>query len=140
MTLKLFNTMSRKKEVFKPLDNKKVKMFVCGVTEYDYVHLGHARTYAFYDTLTRYLRYLDYKVTYIQNVTDVGHLLETGEDKVIKKAKEERKDPMEIVEFFMRHHLMAFDKMRFLRPDLLKRATHHIKEIIEQSFLSKYRG
>jgi cysteinyl-tRNA synthetase len=132
MVLKLFNTMSRKKEVFKPLDNKKVKMFVCGITEYDYVHLGHARTYAFYDTLVRYLRYLGYKVTYLQNVTDVGHLLETGEDKIIKKAKEERKDPMEIVKFFMNHHLTAFDKMRFLRPDMLKRATHHIDEIIEQ--------
>jgi len=132
MTLKLFNTMSKKKEVFKPLDDKKVKMFVCGVTEYDYVHLGHARTYAFYDALVRYLRYLGYKVTYLQNVTDVGHLLDTGEDKIIKKAKEERKDPMEIVEFFMKHHLMAFDRIRFLRPDLLERATDHIKEIIEQ--------
>ena len=124
--------MSKKKEVFKPLDDKKVKMFVCGVTEYDYVHLGHARTYAFYDALVRYLRYLGYKVTYLQNVTDVGHLLDTGEDKIIKKAKEERKDPMEIVEFFMKHHLMAFDRIRFLRPDLLERATDHIKEIIEQ--------
>ncbi len=132
MVFKIFNTISRKKELFKPLDDKKVEMFVCGVTEYDYVHLGHARTYAFYDTLVRYLRYLGYKVTYLQNVTDVGHLLDTGEDKIIKKAKEERKDPMEIVEFFMKHHLMVFDKMRFLRPDMLKRATLHIKEIIEQ--------
>jgi len=132
MILKIFNTMTRKKEIFKPLDDKKVKMFVCGVTEYDYVHLGHARTYAFYDTLVRYLRYLGYDVTYLQNITDVGHLLETGEDKIIKKAKEEKKDPMEIVEFFMKQHLMAFDRFRLLRPDLLERATHHIKEIIEQ--------
>lgn len=124
--------MSRKKEIFKPLEKGKVKIFVCGVTEYDYVHLGHARTYAFYDTLVRFLRYSGYRVNYIQNITDVGHLLETGEDRIIKKAKEERKDPMEIVEFFMKHHLMTFDKMRFLRPDMLLRATHHIKEIIEQ--------
>ncbi len=124
--------MSKKKEIFKPLDDKKVKIFVCGVTEYDYVHLGHARTYAFYDTLVRYLRYLGYQITYLQNITDVGHLLDTGEDKIIKKAKEEKKNPMEIVEFFMKQHLMAFDKIKFLRPDLLERATQHIKEIIEQ--------
>jgi cysteinyl-tRNA synthetase len=130
--LKLFNTMTKKKEVFKPLKNKEVKIFVCGVTVYDYVHLGHARTYSFYDTLVRLLRYLGYKVTYLQNVTDVGHLLDTGEDRIIKKAKEEKKRPMEIAEFYLKHWLEIMEKLKIQKPDLMPRATEHIKEIIEQ--------
>ncbi len=131
--LRIFNTMTKKKEVFKPLKNKEVKLFVCGVTEYDYVHLGHVRTYAFYDTLVRFLRHQGYKVTYLQNVTDVGHLTEdTGEDKVEKKAIQENKTPQQIVNFFLRNHLENFDRLGLLRPDLLKKATDHIPEIIEQ--------
>ncbi len=124
--------MIKKKELFKPLVDKKVKMFVCGVTEYDHVHLGHARTYAFYDTLVRFFRYLGYHVTYIQNVTDVGHLTDTGEDKVIKKAIEEKKQPMEIVNYFLKLHLETFDRFKLLKPDMMPRATEHIKEIIDQ--------
>lgn len=132
MSLKLFNTMTKKKELFKPLKDKKVKMFVCGVTVYNYTHLGHARTYAFYDTLVRFLRYLGYKVTYLQNVTDVGHLFDTGEDKILKKAKEERKEPMEIAQFYLKHWLDIMEKLRLQKPDLMPRATEHIKEIIKQ--------
>ncbi len=132
MTLKVFNTLTSKKELFKPLNNKKVKLFVCGVTVYDYVHLGHARTYSFYDTLVRFLRYLGYKVTYLQNVTDVGHLLDTGEDRLIKKAKEEQKDPMEIAQFYLNHWIEMMEKLKLQKPNLLPRATDHIKEIIEQ--------
>jgi cysteinyl-tRNA synthetase len=130
--LKLFNTMTKKKEIFKPLKDKEVKIFVCGVTVYDYVHLGHARTYSFYDTLIRLLRYLGYKVTYLQNVTDVGHLLDTGEDRIIKKAREEKKHPMEIAEFYLKHWLEVMEKLKIQKPDLMPRATEHIKEIIEQ--------
>ncbi|MBI4010374.1 MAG: cysteine--tRNA ligase [Candidatus Aenigmarchaeota archaeon] len=131
--LRLFNTMTKKKETFKPLKDKYVKIFVCGVTVYDYAHLGHARTYAFYDTLVRFLRYLDYKVAYLQNVTDVGHLTEdTGEDKIIKKAKEESKDPLEITNFYLNHWLEMMEKFKLQKPDLLPRATDHIKEIIGQ--------
>jgi len=133
MQLKVYNTITRKKEVFQPLEDKKVKMFVCGVTVQDYTHLGHARTYSFYDTLVRLLRYLGYKVTYLQNVTDVGHLLDTGEDRVIKKAEEEKKHPLEISEFYLKHMLETFDRLRLLRPDLLPKATEHIQEIIEQA-------
>jgi len=132
MMFRVFNTRTRRREVFKPLEKGKVKMFVCGVTVYDYVHLGHARTYAFYDTLVRFLRHLGYRVTYLQNVTDVGHLLETGEDRMIKKAKEEKKHPLEIADFYMKHELEMFEKLKFLTPDLMPRATEHIKEIIEQ--------
>jgi len=132
MVFKVFNTLTRRREVFKPLEKGKVKMFVCGVTVYDYVHLGHARTYAFYDTLVRFLRHLGYRVTYLQNVTDVGHLLETGEDRMIKKAKEEKKHPLEIADFYLKHELEMFKKLKFLTPDLMPKATEHIKEIIEQ--------
>ena len=125
--------MSGKKEVFKPLEKGRVKIFVCGMTDYDYMHLGHGRTYAFYDVLIRFLKFLGYKVYYIQNITDVGHLREdTGEDRVIKKAIEEKKDPMEIVDFYMRKHLEAADKLKLERPNILARATGHMIEIIEQ--------
>ena len=133
MVLKLTNTMSGKKEVFKPLEKGRVKIFVCGMTDYDYMHLGHGRTYAFYDVLIRFLKSLGYKVYYIQNITDVGHLREdTGEDRVIKKATEEKKDPMEVVDFYMRKHLEAADKLKLERPNILARATGHLIEIIEQ--------
>ncbi len=125
--------MTKKKEALKPLKNKEVKLFVCGVTEYDHVHLGHARTYAFYDTLVRFMKHQGYKVTYLQNVTDVGHLTEdTGEDKVEKRALAERKTPQQIVDYFLRNHLENFDRLGLLRPDLMKKATDHVPEIIEQ--------
>jgi len=132
MVIRFFNTRTRKREVFKPLKNKEVKMFVCGVTVYDYLHLGHARTYAFYDTLVRFLRFLGYKVTYLQNITDVGHLLDTGEDRLVKKAEEEKKHPLEIADFYLKHELEMFQRLKFLKPDLMPRATEHIKEIIQQ--------
>jgi len=132
MVIRFFNTLTRKREVFKPLKNKEVKMFVCGVTVYDYLHLGHARTYAFYDTLVRFLRFLGYKVTYLQNITDVGHLLDTGEDRLVKKAEEEKKHPLEIADFYLKHELEMFQRLKFLKPDLMPRATEHIKEIIQQ--------
>lgn len=93
MSIRIYSTLTRKLEIFKPLKDKEVRMFVCGLTVYDYLHLGSARTYSFYDTLTRFLRHLGYKVTYLQNVTDIGHLLDTGEDRMIKKAREEKKAP-----------------------------------------------
>ncbi len=132
MSLRLFNTMTKKKELFKPLKGKQVKLFVCGVTVQDYTHLGHARTYSFYDTLVRFLRYSSYEVTYLQNVTDVGHLLDTGEDRILKKANEEKKHPKEIAEFYLNHWLEVMNKLNLLRPDILAKATDHIPEIIEQ--------
>jgi len=132
MAIKIHNTLTRKLEVFKPLKDKEVRMFVCGLTVYDYLHVGHARTYAFYDTLTRFLRHSGYKVTYLQNVTDIGHLLDTGEDRMIKKAREEKKHPLEVADFYYKHELEVFEKLRIEKPDLMPRATDHIKEIIEQ--------
>ena len=132
MTIKLFNTLTRKKEVFRPLKDKEVKMFVCGLTVYDYLHLGHARTYSFYDTLVRFLRHSGYTVTYIQNVTDIGHLLDSGEDRMMKKAREEKKHPMEVADFYYKHELEMFEKLRIEKPSMMPRATDHITEIIEQ--------
>ncbi len=132
MALKLFNTMTKKKEVFKPLKNKQVKLFVCGVTVYDYTHLGHARTYVFYDTLVRFLEHQNYKVKYLQNVTDVGHLLDTGEDRILKKAKQEQKDPLQIANNYLIHWLEMMEKLHIKKPDLMPRATEHINEIITQ--------
>lgn len=133
MPLRIFNTLTKKRELFKPLDGKKVKMFVCGVTEYDFVHLGHARTYAFYDTLVRFLRHQEFDVTYLQNVTDVGHMTDdTGEDKVERKALKEKKTPQQIVDFYLRHHLESFDHLHIMRPDILEKATDHIPEIVAQ--------
>ncbi len=133
MALKLTNTMSGKKEVFKPLEKGRVKIFVCGMTDYDYMHLGHGRTYAFYDSLIRLLKFSGYRVYYIQNITDVGHLREdTGEDRITRKAAEEEKDPMEVVDFYMRKHLEAADKLKLERPNILARATGHLIDIMEQ--------
>lgn len=132
MNVKLFNTLTRKEEIFQPLKDKEVRMFVCGLTVYDYLHLGHVRTYSFYDTLVRFLKHLGYKVTYIQNVTDIGHLLDTGEDRMMKKAREEKKHPSEIADFYYKHELEVFERLRIRKPDLMLRATDHIPEIIEQ--------
>ncbi len=132
MTIKLFNTLTRRKEVFRPLKGKEVKMFVCGLTVYDYLHLGHARTYSFYDTLVRFLRHFGYEVTYMQNVTDIGHLLDSGEDRMVKKAREEKKHPIEVANFYYRHELEMFEKLKIEKPSMMPRATDHIPEIIEQ--------
>jgi len=132
LTIKLFNTLTRRKEVFRPLKGKEVKMFVCGLTVYDYLHLGHARTYSFYDTLVRLLRHLGYEVTYIQNVTDIGHLLDSGEDRMMKKAREEKKHPMEVANFYYKHELEMFEKLKIEKPSMMPRATDHIPEIIKQ--------
>jgi cysteinyl-tRNA synthetase len=132
LIIKLFNTLTRKKEAFRPLKSKEVKMFVCGLTVYDYLHLGHARTYSFYDTLVRLLKHMDYKVTYIQNVTDIGHLLDSGEDRMMKKAREEKKHPMEVADFYYKHELEMFEKLKIEKPSMMPRATDHIPEIIEQ--------
>jgi cysteinyl-tRNA synthetase len=132
MSIQIYNTLTRKLETFKPLKDKEVRMFVCGLTVYDYLHLGSARTYSFYDTLARFLRHLDYKVTYLQNVTDIGHLLDTGEDRMIKKAREEKKHPLEVADFYLKYELEMFEKLGIQKPDLMPRATDHIKEIIEQ--------
>jgi cysteinyl-tRNA synthetase len=134
MALKLHNSLTRRKEEFKPIKKGKVGMYVCGPTVYGHAHLGHAKSYVSFDVLVRYLRYLGYDVTYVQNITDVGHLLgETneGEDRILVAAEREKKHPMAIAEFYARNFFDDMDKLNCLRPDISPRATGHIIEQIE---------
>ncbi len=97
MALQLYNSLTRRTEEFKPLEEGRVGIYVCGPTVYGHAHLGHAKSYVSFDVLVRYLRYLGYTVTYVQNITDVGHLTDdadAGEDKIAKAARRERKHPM----------------------------------------------
>src|SRR5437764_13736294 len=98
MTLRVFNVLQREKVEFVPITHGKVNMYVCGPTVYDSAHLGHAKTYVSFDVIIRYLRYTGYDVLYVQNLTDVGHLLDSGEDRILKKARQAASTPMQIVE------------------------------------------
>lgn len=108
-------------------------MYVCGPTVYDYAHLGHAKTYIGYDIIYRYLKYLGYNVTYVQNITDVGHLTDDadqGEDKIEKRAKKEKKKPLEVARFYEKEHFKDMRALNILKPDHSPRASDYIKEII----------
>jgi len=131
MGLRVYNTIKNKIEDFEPLNDNKVRMYVCGTTDYDYIHLGHARTYIAYDMMVRYLEWKGYDVLYVQNITDVGHLTDEGEDKIEKKADEEKIHPMQIVEYYMRKHLENVDDLKIKRPDIMPRATGHLIDMIE---------
>ncbi len=140
MVLQVFNTMSGKLEEFKPLRKKHVGMYVCGPTVYDWAHLGHARTYLAFDVIVRWLEFKGFSVFYVQNITDVGHLTEdTAEDKIVKRAKKERIEPMQLVEAYMREYFRDLDSLGVKRPDISPRATGHLIEIIEviQSLIEK---
>jgi cysteinyl-tRNA synthetase len=131
MPLVIYNTLSRKKEEFKPIVEGRIKMYVCGPTVYDYSHIGHAKTYVAFDTIVRYLRWQGNAVRYVQNITDVGHLLDSGEDRILKGAARERVEPMEIVEKYARAYFEDMDSLGVQRPDISPRASAHIPEQIE---------
>jgi cysteinyl-tRNA synthetase len=132
MVLRIFNTKSGKLEEFKPLNDKQVGVYVCGPTVYDWAHLGHARTYIAFDVVVRWLEFRGYKVLYIQNITDVGHLTtDTSEDKIVKRAAEKKVEPMKLVEFYMREYFKDLDALGVKRPDISPRATGHLIEMIE---------
>jgi len=132
MVLKVFNTMNGRIEEFRPLRKKRVGLYVCGPTVYDWAHLGHARTYIVFDIIVRWLEAKGFSVHYVQNITDVGHLTEdTAEDKIVRKAKEERVEPMQLVEFYMREYFKDLDSLGVKRPDISPRATGHLVEMIE---------
>ncbi|GJQ59055.1 MAG: cysteine--tRNA ligase [Candidatus Scalindua sp. AMX11] len=134
MALKIFNTLTKQKEIFTPLKEGRVGIYVCGPTVYDHPHIGHAKSYISFDVVVRYLRYLGYKVRYVQNITDVGHLTDnadSGEDKIEKRAKLEEVEPMELVEMYMRSYYDDMDRLNNLRPDISPRATGHIPEQID---------
>lgn len=131
MSLVIYNYLTREKEPFVPLVEGRVHMYVCGPTVYDHAHLGHAKTYVAFDAVVRWLRYSGYKVRYVQNITDVGHLLDDGEDRILKGARRERIEPMELVERYMRSYFEDMDALGVQRPDISPRASGHIPEQIE---------
>lgn len=132
--LHIYNTLTRKKEKFKPIREDFVGMYVCGPTVYGDPHLGHAKSYVSFDVVIRYLRYLGYQVRYVQNITDVGHLTDDadqGEDKLEKQAQIEKLEPMEIAEKYTFNYFRDMDKLGVHRPDISPRASGHIIEQIE---------
>jgi len=132
--LHVTNTLTRRREKFEPLSPPHVGMYVCGPTVYGDAHLGHAKSYIAFDCIVRYLRYLGYDVTYVQNITDVGHLTDdadSGEDKVEKAARAKKVHPMQIAEQFTRRYFEDMDRLNVLRPDISPRASGHIIEQIE---------
>jgi cysteinyl-tRNA synthetase len=131
MTIQVYNVLTRQKEEFKPLNPDLVTMYVCGPTVYDVPHIGHAKTYVSFDVIVRYLRFSGYRVRYVQNITDVGHILDTGEDRILKGARRERIEPMEVVERYTRAYFDAMDALGVTRPDISPRASAHIPEQIE---------
>ena len=134
MSLQIYNTLSRKKEPFVPLHPTHVGMYVCGPTVYGDPHLGHARPAITFDIVFRYLQHLDFKVRYVRNITDAGHLendAEVGEDKIAKKARLEQLEPMEVVQYYTLRYHQAVEALNCLPPSIEPRATGHIIEQIE---------
>ncbi len=132
--LMLYNTLNRRKELFEPLHAPQVGLYVCGPTVYGDPHLGHARPAVTFDLLFRYLKHLGYKVRYVRNITDVGHLehdADEGEDKIAKKARLERLEPMEVAQYYTNRYHDYMDKLGVLRPSIEPHASGHILEQIE---------
>lgn len=132
--LTIYNTLNRTKELFKPLHPDIVGMYVCGPTVYGDAHLGHTRPAITFDIVYRYLTHLGYKVRYVRNITDVGHLehdADDGEDKIAKKARLEQLEPMEVVQFYLNRYHKAMDALNVLPPSIEPHASGHIIEQIE---------
>jgi cysteinyl-tRNA synthetase len=148
--LTVYNTLSRRKELFVPLNPPFVGMYVCGPTVYGDAHLGHARPAVTFDLVYRYLRHADYKVRYVRNITDVGHLehdADAGEDKIAKKARLEQLEPMEIAQHYTDGYHRNMDQMNVLRPGIEPRASGHmieqiamVKKILESGYAYEING
>ena len=132
--LSIYNTLTRKKELFEPINPPHVGMYVCGPTVYGDPHLGHARPAITFDILFRYLKHLGYKVRYVRNITDVGHLehdADAGEDKIAKKARLEQLEPMEVVQYYTQRYHKAMEALNVLPPSIEPHASGHIIEQIQ---------
>ncbi|MBQ0017470.1 MAG: cysteine--tRNA ligase [Clostridiales bacterium] len=132
--LKLYNTLSRQKEEFKPLENNTVRMYSCGPTVYSFAHIGNFRAYIFMDTLRRVLKYNGFNLNGVMNITDVGHLTsdaDEGEDKMQKAAEKEKKSPMEIAEFYTKYFMADAKKLNIEMPEHVVKATDNIGEMIK---------
>ncbi|NTV24705.1 MAG: cysteine--tRNA ligase [Chlorobiaceae bacterium] len=133
-SLQIYNSLTRSKDTFEPLIPGLVSMYVCGPTVYGHAHLGHAKSYVSFDVVVRWMRHLGYKVRYVQNITDVGHLTDDadeGEDKIEKQARREMIDPMEIAQSYTRSYFEDMDRLGVMRPNISPTATGHIPEQIE---------
>ncbi len=133
MSLTIYNVLSREKEAFKPVVDGRINLYVCGPTVYDYAHLGHAKMYVSFDVIVKWLRFSGFRVRYVQNITDVGHLTDDadrGEDKILKRARRDKVEPMELVEKYMREYFTDMDSLGIARPDISPRASAHIPEQI----------
>jgi cysteinyl-tRNA synthetase len=131
--VKLFNTYTRRKEEFVPIEPGKVRMYNCGPTVYNFAHIGNFRAFVFEDVLRRTLEHFGYGVTQIMNITDVGHMTsdaDEGEDKIAKAAREQKKDPWQLAEFYTKAFLEDSDQLNILRAHNYPRATEHIPEMI----------
>ena len=132
--LNIYNTLNRKKEEFKPIDSDEVKIYTCGPTVYNYAHIGNLRAYLFMDTLRRVLKYNGYKLKHVMNITDVGHLVsdaDEGEDKMLKAARRENKDPFEIAKFYTEDFFKNLALLNIDKPEIIAKATEHIKVMEE---------
>ncbi|MDF4221547.1 cysteine--tRNA ligase [Maribacter sp. M208] len=148
--IKVYNSLTGKKEVFKPINEGHIGMYVCGPTVYSNVHLGNCRTFMSFDMIFRYFRHLGYKVRYVRNITDAGHLVddaEDGEDKIAKKARLEKLEPMEVVQRYTVDFHNILEKFNFLPPSIEPTATGHIieqieiiKDILEKGFAYETNG
>lgn len=147
MDIYLYNTLTKRKEIFKPINKEEVRMYSCGPTVYCYAHVGNLRAYLFMDTLRRVLKYNGYKLKHVMNITDVGHLTsdaDEGEDKMMKAAKRENKDPWQIADYYTKIFLEDIDKLNIDKPEIIARATENIdvmekyvKKIIENGYTYK---
>ena len=134
MGLKLYNTMGRKLQEFKPIHDGFVGFYGCGPTVYNYAHIGNLRAYVFLDTLDRTLTYLGYKKKHVMNITDIGHLsgdADDGEDKMVKQAKERKQTVLQIADFYTKAFFSDLDKLNIKRPDVVCKATDHVADMIE---------
>ena len=132
--MQIYNTLTKKKEIFKPIDEKQVGMYTCGPTVYHYAHIGNLRSYIMEDVLEKELRYEGYNVKRVMNITDVGHLssdADTGEDKMLKGAKREHKTVLEIAKFYTDAFFSDCNKLNIKRPDVVEPATNCIDEFIK---------
>lgn len=134
MEIDLYNTLTRKKDEFHPIDKDTVRIYSCGPTVYSYAHIGNFRAYIMMDTLRRVLKYNGYKLKHVMNITDVGHLesdADEGEDKMEKAARKEKKDPYEIANFYTQVFLNDMEKLNIDKPEIITKATENINQMIE---------
>lgn len=142
--MKIYNTLTRNKEEFKPIDKNEVKIYSCGPTVYNYAHIGNLRAYLFMDNLRRVLEYNGYHLKHVMNITDVGHMTsdeDYGEDKMMKAARRENKNPYDIADFYTEAFLKDMEKLNIEKPEIIARATQHIgvmeeyvKKIIDNGY------